>query len=226
MNNSFFLRDELGPKAEILDEDFRIESSWFVDKINKLFESEKGKYLGQWEALNTHLTSVEHDELEYQKNDTILSLDSGRLIKSRFSGFNEGKRTCGRSWNRASLCSHTHIFYSFYPLLDFERIFEEHKDLCVVDPRLRDLLQMEVAGVFLPNYRKFYEKYSKIRFSKKHQNEYTKYSPLKIEELLNVRIELRLMRVRCEVRCKLNGFSHTLLLFLLFLLQRLYLDAE
>ncbi|KAL3909658.1 MAG: hypothetical protein SGARI_002494 [Bacillariaceae sp.] len=157
MNNSFFLRNELGPKAEFSEEDFRIESSWFVDKINKLFESEKGKYLGQWEALNTHLTSVEHDELEYQKNDTILSLDSGRLIKSRFSGFNE----------------------------DFERIFEEHKDLCVVDPRLRDLLQMEVAGAFLPNYRKFYEKYSRIRFSKKHQNEYTKYSPLKIEELLN-----------------------------------------
>ena len=90
MNNSFYLRDELGPKAEVLEEDFRIESSWFVDKVNKLFESEKSKYLGQWEALNTHLTSVEHDELEYQKNDTILSLDSGRLIKSRFSGFNEG----------------------------------------------------------------------------------------------------------------------------------------
>jgi exocyst complex component 7 len=90
MNNTFYLRDELGPKAN-LDEEFRIESSWFVDKVNKLFESEKGKYLGQWEALNTHLTSVEHDELEYQKNDTILSLDSGRLIKSRFSGFNEGE---------------------------------------------------------------------------------------------------------------------------------------
>jgi len=159
MNNTFYLRDELGPTGEIIKnfEDFRIESSWFVDKVNKLFESEKGKYLGQWEALNTHLTSVEHDELEYQKNDKILSLDSGRLIKSRFSGFNE----------------------------DFERIFEEHKDLCVVDPRLRDLLQKEVAGVFLPNYRRFYDKYSKIRFSKKHQNEYTKYSPYKIEELLN-----------------------------------------
>mmetsp|Transcript_5531 Transcript_5531/g.13672 ORF Transcript_5531/g.13672 Transcript_5531/m.13672 type:complete len:786 (-) Transcript_5531:46-2403(-) len=160
MNNTFYLRDELGPKGEsaaITTEDFRIDSSWFVDKVNKLFESEKGKYIQQWEALNTHLTSVEHDELEYQKNDTILSLDSGRLIKSRFSGFNE----------------------------DFERIFEEHKDLCVVDPRLRDLLQKEVAGVFLPNYRRFYDKYTKIRFSKKHQNEYTKYSPYKIEEKLN-----------------------------------------
>ena len=69
--------------------------------------------------------------------------------------------------------------------IDFERIFEEHKELCVVDPRLRDLLQKEVAGVFLPNYLKFYDKYSNIRFSKKHQNEYTKYSPYKIEELLN-----------------------------------------
>jgi len=160
MNNTFYLRDELGPTGESAtkhSEDFRIESSWFVDKVNKLFESEKGKYLGQWEALNTHLTSVEHDELEYQKNETILSLDSGRLIKSRFAGFNE----------------------------DFERIFEEHQNLCVVDPRLRDLLQKEVAGVFIPNYRRFYEKYSKIRFSKKHQNEYTKYSPYKIEELLN-----------------------------------------
>lgn len=157
MNNTFYLRDELGPteKSIMNTEDFRIETSWFVDKVNKIFESEKGKYLGQWEALNTHLTSVEHDELEYQKNDTILSLDSGRLIKSRFSGFND----------------------------DFEHIFEEHRDLCVVDPRLRDLLQKEVAGVFIPNYRRFYDKYTKIRFSKKHQNEYTKYSPFKIEEL-------------------------------------------
>jgi exocyst complex protein 7 len=128
-----------------------------VDKVNKLFESEKNKYLGHWEVLNAHLTSVEHDELEYQKNDNILSLDSGRLIKGRFSGFNE----------------------------DFERIYDEHKELAVVDPRLRGLLQKEVAEVFLPLYRNFFERYSKIRFSKKHQSEYTKYSPYKIEELLS-----------------------------------------
>ena len=90
--------------------------------MNKLFESEKGKYLAQWEALNTHLTSVEHDELEYQKNETILSLDSGRLIKSRFSGFNDGKYNaipnkykdivfsiiCGRSFRRST------VFSSFF----------------------------------------------------------------------------------------------------------------
>jgi len=159
MNNTFYLRDELGPHAHNYDNvnDYRIESSWFVDKVNKLFESEKNKYLGHWEVLNAHLTSVEHDELEYQKNDNILSLDSGRLIKGRFSGFNE----------------------------DFERIYDEHKELAVVDPRLRGLLQKEVAEVFLPLYRNFFERYSKIRFSKKHQGEYTKYSPYKIEELLS-----------------------------------------
>jgi exocyst complex protein 7 len=54
-----------------------------------------------------------------------------------------------------------------------------------VDPRLRDLLQKEVAGVFIPLYRTFYNKYSKIRFSKKHQSDYTKYSPHKIEEMLD-----------------------------------------
>mmetsp|Transcript_8200 Transcript_8200/g.23562 ORF Transcript_8200/g.23562 Transcript_8200/m.23562 type:complete len:781 (-) Transcript_8200:133-2475(-) len=161
MNNAFYLRDELGPPIAALaghdDDQYRIESSWFVDKINKLYESEKSKYLGHWEVLNTHLTSVEHDELEYQKNEKILSLDSGRLIKNRFSGFNE----------------------------DFERLWEDHKDLCVVDPRLRNTLQKEVAGVFLPLYSKFYDKYSQIRFSKKHQDEYTKFSPYKIEQMLD-----------------------------------------
>ena len=158
MNNTFYLRNELGPKANESggNGDYRIESSWFVDKVNKLFESEKNKYLGHWEVLNTHLTSVEHDELEFQKGENVLSLDSGRLIKSRFQGFNE----------------------------DFERIYKEHKVLACVDPRLRVLLQNEVAEVFLPHYRPFFKNYSTIRFSKKHQSEYTKYSPRKIEEIL------------------------------------------
>lgn len=58
---------------------------------------------------------------------------------------------------------------------------EEHQLLCVVDPRLRDLLQQEVAGVFLPLYREFFEKYSQIRFSKKNQQTYLKHPPSKVE---------------------------------------------
>jgi exocyst complex component 7 len=41
-------------------------------------------------VLNTHLAAIGKNELEYQKNMTEkVSLDSGRLIKQRFSGFNE-----------------------------------------------------------------------------------------------------------------------------------------
>ena len=159
INNAFFLLEELGPNSQqhgVSDaEMYRIEMSWFVDKINKLMESEKSKYTELWEILNTHLTAV--GELEYQKNDSnTLTYDCGKLIKQRFSGFNE----------------------------DFERTYQLHKKLCVIDARLRLSLQQDVAKVFLPRYRRFYEKYTKIRFSKKHQTEYTKYPPDKIEDML------------------------------------------
>ena len=104
-----------------------------------------------------------------------------------FSGSGEMPQyyTSASFFHTVSCCSLFPLFPKLNYSPDFERIFEDHKDLCVVDPRLRDLLQKEVAGVFLPDYRLFFDKYSKIRFSKKHQSEYTKYSPYKIEELLN-----------------------------------------
>jgi Exo70 exocyst complex subunit len=153
MNNAFYLLDELGPNSMdniIPDaEHYRIEGSWFVDKVNKIMDSEKAKYLCTWEQLNTHL--------EYQKNDSaVLSHESGRLIKQRFSGFNE----------------------------DFETTYGLHLKLCIIDHRLRIQLQQDVSAVFLPRYRRFYEKYNKIRFSKKHQSEYCKYSPDKIDDML------------------------------------------
>jgi exocyst complex protein 7 len=162
INNSFYLLEELGPGSSDQEnkndsEHYTIEGSWFIDKVNKIMESEKSKYLGHWEALNTHLTAVGTTDIEYQKNDeNVLSLESGRLIKQRFSGFNE----------------------------DFERTFALHKKLCVIDNRLRLQLQGDVASLFLPRYRKFYDKYTKLRFSKKHQEEYTKYSPDTIAKML------------------------------------------
>jgi exocyst complex protein 7 len=162
MNNAFYILEELGPNS--LDSNavhdaelYRIEGSWFVDKVTKILDSEKQKYLCAWEQLNTHLTAVANSDLEYMKNDSnVLSHDSGRLIKQRFSGFNEA----------------------------FELTYGLHLKLCVVDQRLRVQLQQDVASIFLPRYRRFYEKYTKIKFSKKHQQEYTKYSPDKIDSML------------------------------------------
>jgi Exo70 exocyst complex subunit len=160
MNNAFYMLDELGPNSiknvHKDEEHYRIEGTWFVDKVNKIMDSEKAKYLGTWEQINTHLTAVANADLEYQKNSTVLSHESGRLIKQRFSGFNE----------------------------DFETTYGLHLKLCVVDHRLRIQLQEDVSNVFLPRYTRFYEKYTKLRFSKKHQSEYTKYSPEKIASML------------------------------------------
>lgn len=142
INNGFHLIEELKASSENDEEveekdeeTYTITGSWFVDKINKIMDSEKAKYLEHWEKLNTHLTAVGSGDLEYQKKDTsVLSLESGRLIKGRFSGFNE----------------------------DFERNYALHKKLCIVDPRLRVQLQGDVSEVFLPRYRRFYEKCTSI----------------------------------------------------------------
>jgi exocyst complex protein 7 len=56
INNAFFLMENLGPSAEMegtRDEEFyRIESSWFVDKVNKLMAAERENYMGHWEVRN------------------------------------------------------------------------------------------------------------------------------------------------------------------------------
>ena len=130
------LLEELGPNSmpDTLDEEtYRIAGSWFVDKVTKLMESEKSKYFGHWEALNAHLTAVDTSDLEYKKDGVTLSYESGKLIKQRFSGFNEA----------------------------FKLTWELHKSLCIIDPRLRLQVQQGVSSVFLPRYRRFFEKYKR-----------------------------------------------------------------
>mmetsp|Transcript_3892 Transcript_3892/g.5747 ORF Transcript_3892/g.5747 Transcript_3892/m.5747 type:complete len:118 (+) Transcript_3892:1085-1438(+) len=95
--------------------------------------------------------------LSIKRTKKLLSLDSGRLIKERFKGYND----------------------------EFEHMYNIHNRLSVVDPGLRKELQGEVKKVFLKRYEKFYDKYSQYRFSKKKQNEYLKYAPQKVDNMLN-----------------------------------------
>ena len=134
--------------------DLKTTGPWFSDKVNKILESEKTKYLGHWEVLNTHLTTIDKGELEFQKSQTVLTPESGKLLKARFKGFND----------------------------DFARTSALHQKLCVIDPRLRVQMQQEVKQVFIPRYERFYYKYKKYKFSKKKQEDYTKYNPQVIEE--------------------------------------------
>jgi len=95
MNNTYYLLDLLAPNGEQYHgeagegENYRIDAPWFRQKMTKTFEAEKEKYLRYWEVLNRHLTDVDDRELSYQSNREVLLLESGRLLKSRFSGFIE-----------------------------------------------------------------------------------------------------------------------------------------
>jgi exocyst complex protein 7 len=122
-----------------------------------MFESSMKKYLQNWEALVKHLSAVEESEIQYQNYEQkLLSLESGRLLKARFSGFNE----------------------------DFENTYALHKELTVIDPKLRKRLLQDVKGTFLPQYREFYHDFSKYQFSKKNQDDYLKYPPKRVESMM------------------------------------------
>ena len=163
INNSFYLLEQLVTKSKKErnrnddGEYYQLDQKWFHGKVNTILESEKGKYLATWENINANLTSVDSNGLEYQKNKNILSLESGRLFKERFKGFIE----------------------------EFEHMYAIHNALAVIDVGLRRELQSQVKKVFLLRYQKFYEKYSRFRFSKKNQAEYLKYPPVKVDSMIN-----------------------------------------
>jgi exocyst complex protein 7 len=160
MNNTFYLLELLAPAGDFQGstpegENHRINAPWFKQKMTQSFESEKQKYLTYWEVLNRHLTDVDERELSYQGNN-VLSLESGRLIKSRFSGFIE----------------------------DFEQVYVVHRAFTVIDPTLRANLQGCVKRCFLSRYKIFYDKYSRVQFSKKNMENYLKYTPQKLDSLI------------------------------------------
>lgn len=160
INNTFYLLQQLSTKdtKDVTDvEVYQLDGAWFHEKVNTIFQSERGKYLASWELINSHLTSVDATALEYQKNKNVLSLESGRMFKDRFKGFND----------------------------DFARLYEIHHPLSVIDNGLRKELQQAVKDVFLGRYQKFYEQNSRYRFSKKNQSEYLKYPPPKVDSMLS-----------------------------------------
>lgn len=172
VNNTHYLGDQLrynyvpessapilrNNQEDLEGSDYKIRGEWFSDNVNKLFEVSRTKYLGYWDALKEHLTEVENGQLAYSNSDQkLLTLESGRLLKARFSGFNDA----------------------------FERIYESHRHLTVSDAKLRENLIADVKNTFLPKYEHFFTVYSKYQFSKKNMDDYLKYPPVKVAEMLS-----------------------------------------
>lgn len=172
MNNTFYLLEQLGPgnsrqlhnsqkpfnaEDDYEGSDYKIVEPWFIDQVHKIFDASKKKYLSYWEVLNRHLGLVSKNDLQYQNvEQKLLNLESGRLLKARFSKFNE----------------------------QFEETYAVHRELTVIDPKLRVRLLEDVRAVYLPKYRQFYKEYSQIKFSKKNQNDYLKYPPERVEGMM------------------------------------------
>lgn len=170
LNNTFYLNEQLGESDQtaspilrntndgVEGKDFKISSPWFKKSIQDMAEESLNSYLKHWHKLNKHLSAVPEHELTFIKNDNkILTLESGRILKARFSGFND----------------------------EFEKIYEKmHKGITVIDPKLRKKLGYDIQLVFLPNYIEFFDKYSKYQFSKKNQEEYLRFPPKKIRSML------------------------------------------
>jgi exocyst complex protein 7 len=88
--------------------------------------------------------------------------------------------------NYVSCIANTFItcFYLTVPSYS-ERVYMVHRAFTVIDPKFREMLQNDIRGVFLKRYKAFFDKYSRIQFSKKNMETYLKYSPQKIDSLIS-----------------------------------------
>lgn len=172
VNNTYYLSEQLkynyvpestapilrNVQDDLDGNDYKIRGEWFSDHVNKLFEHSKKKYLQHWDTLNEHLRDVANGQLTYSNPEQkLLTLESGRLLKARFSGFND----------------------------EFEKMYESHRRLTIIDPKLRETMIADVKRTFLPRYEQFFSVYSKYQFSKKNMDDYLKYRPGKVEDMLS-----------------------------------------
>ncbi|CAM9923920.1 unnamed protein product [Ectocarpus sp. 6 AP-2014] len=131
--------------------DFMTES--MSSLLKRLVQEKKTGYM---DTLMMPLTEAAKDdigELKYQRGK-LLTLDCGRLLKAKFTAFNE-------SW---------------------EEVYHSQLPVSVVDPSRRVKLKEEAKARCLVPYRELYCKYQDVQFSKKHQEQYLKYSPDAIDQ--------------------------------------------
>ncbi|KAG6622164.1 Exocyst complex component 7 [Phytophthora cinnamomi] len=96
------------------------------------------------------------ETLQYAKGGNILTLESGRLLKEKFSKFND----------------------------QLEELHKTQRAYVVAEVPIRQHLIRTAVDTIIPTYKAFYEKYSVIQFSRKHASRYLKYTPQAAQCLL------------------------------------------
>jgi exocyst complex protein 7 len=128
----------------------------FVDRLAGLVNEAREKYnKAVFVPLAEHTRQVDLP-LEYSKGSSVLTLESGRQIKSRFTAFNEG----------------------------LEEIYHNQKAYSVPDSTLRQRLRQDGRTIVLNSYTEFFERFSQVHFSKKHMDQYLKFPPKAVATML------------------------------------------
>jgi exocyst complex protein 7 len=162
INNTYYLLRQLRPKSSKNQAAVKDESEHYRIE-GSWFENDVKKVFDAERLKYLALWEpLNNHTIMLDEKGNNISNEGSRLLKTRFTAFNE----------------------------DFERIHALHMELSVVDTSLRKNMQNEVKGAFFPNYQKFYEKYSAVRFSKKKQEEYLKFPPRRVEEMIGMLFEV------------------------------------
>ncbi|TYZ59999.1 hypothetical protein PybrP1_002190 [[Pythium] brassicae (nom. inval.)] len=96
------------------------------------------------------------EKLVYARGSDLLTLESGRLLKEKFARFNT----------------------------QLDDICKTHKSFVVAEPQVRHRIIQAAVDAIIPQYTKFYGKYSLVHFSKKNSSRYLKYTPATAEQAL------------------------------------------
>ena len=68
----------------------------------------------------------------------------------------------------------------------FEKLYYSQSNLRIEDESLRRNMRVSIREKFFNQYVTFFDKYSQIPFSKKKIDEYLKYKPATVENMVNV----------------------------------------
>jgi hypothetical protein len=141
------------------DEETTIGHSWFTDMLKSMIDKSKEAYFRcSFNILKSHLSDVDVNTFKFQNQKTkLLSLESGRLLKSRFDAFNT-------TW---------------------EKIYHNHKSVFIPDESIRQEMIDMARSTIMPVYEAFFAKFSVYNFSKRHQAEYLKYPPEVFSQMLS-----------------------------------------
>lgn len=136
-----------------------VVSEAFMDRLRTVTNDSRTKFTASVWADLAEVTTNDKSlpDVENTSGGHQLTFEGGRLVKARFSAFNTA----------------------------MEEIYNTQKSFLILDAGLRMQLREEAKAAFLPPYTTFYDKFSGTQFSKKHMDQYLRFSPATVKSMID-----------------------------------------